>query len=284
VVADIPTKVVASGFALPALGVGTWRMGVSDDAADVRALRRAIDLGVRHIDTAEGYAGGHAERLVAEAIRGCDRAELFLVSKVSPDHLRYGDVRRSAESSLKRLGTDYLDLYLIHHPNPGIALAETMRALDELVDDGTIRAIGVSNFAPDRLRAAQAEARNPVVANQVHYSLRVREPERSGLLEYCQQNDVLVVAWRPLEYGALADRGDPLLAELAGKYERTPAQIALNWLLVQPAVAAVVKARSIAHLEEDLGAVGWELEAADVERLRHEYAPQRPISDAVPLR
>src|ERR671923_150108 len=267
----IPEKRLASGFELPVLGLGTWQMGHGDDDRDVAAIRAAIERGITHIDTAEGYAGGHAEELIARAIEGMDRPRLFLVSKVAPANLGRDDLLRSAEASLARLRTDYLDLYLIHHPNPSIPLEETMAAMDELASRGLVRHAGVSNFSVERLREAREVAENPVVADQVHYNLVYREPERSGLLEYCQQENVMLVAWRPVELGVLARPETPILDELAAKYGRTPAQVAINWLIVQDAVVTVVKTSSLEHLEEDLGGVGWELETEDVGRLREEF-------------
>jgi len=279
----IPTKKLDSGLEFPVLGLGTWQMGHGDDERDVAAIRAAIERGITHIDTAEGYASGHAEELVARAIEGVDRSQLFLVSKVAPAHLRRDDLLRSAEASLERLATDYLDLYLMHHPNPSIPLPETMAAMDELVERGKIRHVGVSNFSVERLHEAQEAAKNPVVANQLHYNLVYREPERSGLLDYCRENDVMLVAWRPVELGVLTRRGTPILDELAEKYGRTPAQIAINWLIAQEGVVTIVKTSSPEHLEEDLGAVGWELDPYDVERLREEFPGQRRRSDTVPL-
>lgn len=279
----IPEKRLASGFELPVLGLGTWQMGHGDDDRDVAAIRAAIERGITHIDTAEGYAGGHAEELIARAIEGMDRSRLFLVSKVAPANLGRDDLLRSAEASLARLRTDYLDLYLIHHPNPSIPLEETMAAMDELASRGLVRHAGVSNFSVERLREAREVAENPVVADQVHYNLVYREPERSGLLEYCQQENVMLVAWRPVELGVLARPETPILDELAAKYGRTPAQVAINWLIVQDAVVTVVKTSSLEHLEEDLGGVGWELETEDVGRLREEFPGQRRRSDTVPL-
>lgn len=279
----IPFKTAESGFALPVLGLGTWSMATGDDERDLAAIDAALERGVTHVDTAEGYADGDAERLVGRAIEGRDRSRLFLVSKVSPRNLRYDDVKRAAAGSLERMGTRYLDLYLIHHPNPSIPIRETMRALEELVAEGSVRHVGVSNFAPGTLRGALAAAEIPIVANQVHYSLICREPERSGLVQACRDGGVMMIAWRPLERGLLArDRGD-LLAGMARDYGKTPAQVAINWLIAQPDVVAIVKTSSLEHLDEDLGALGWELDAGDVRRLSTDFPGQQPVSNLVPL-
>lgn len=274
---DIPTKRAKNGFGMPVYGIGTWGMGggmtrnpLNDDEADVEAIKTAIDLGIMHVDTAELYAAGHAEKLVREAIAGYPREKLFLVSKVKGQNLRYEDVLTAAENSLRRLGTDYLDLYLVHWPNPSIPLKETMKALDELLKKGLTKNIGVSNFAVQDLKEAQSYTKNKIVNNQVHYSLKVREPEENGVLEYCQKNDILLTAYTPLAKGELVKK-EGLLGELAEKYDKTPAQVALNWLISQDNVVTIAKTRNTEHLRENLGAVGWEMKEVDIEKLRSEF-------------
>ena len=286
----MPTERLRSGFEMPIFGMGTWRMGgdyhydpSNDDEADIRAIRAAIEIGIIHIDTAETYAEGHAERLVGQAIKGYDRKKLFIVSKVSPEHLRYDDLIASAKGSLERLETDYLDLYLIHHPNPNIRIVETMRAMDVLVDEGLVKNIGVSNFTVERLEEAQAHTKNRIVANQLHLNLIYREPERKGLLEYCQKNDVMFVAWRPMQKGLLAKRGIKVLDEMCEKYGRSPAQIAINWLVSQPNVVTLSKMRNVEHIGENLGAIGWQMDEEDIDRLRRDFPNQQDVSDTVPL-
>ena len=286
----MPTERLRSGFEMPIFGMGTWRMGgdyhydpSNEDEADIRAIRAAIEIGITHIDTAETYAEGHAERLVGQAIKGYDREKLFIVSKVSPEHLRYDDLIASAKGSLERLETDYLDLYLIHHPNPNIRIVETMRAKDALVDEGLVKNIGVSNFTVERLEEAQARTKNKIVANQLHLNLIYREPERKGLLEYCQKNDVMFVAWRPMQKGLLAKRGIKVLDEMCEKYGRSPAQIAINWLVSQPNVVTLSKMRNVEHIGENLGAIGWQMDEEDIDRLRRDFPNQQDVSDTVPL-
>src|SRR3989344_5237732 len=192
----IPLKTLRSGFSLPVFGFGTWEIGggryrnfFNPDKVQVNAIIRAIKAGITHIDTAESYANGYAEELLYRAIKNFDRKKLIITSKVWPTHLKYKQLINSAANSLKRLKTGYLDLYLIHMPNPGIPISETIRALDKLKDEGLIRNIGVSNFSVSSLKAAQQASKNKIVVNQVHYNFIYREPETSGLLEYCQKND-----------------------------------------------------------------------------------------------
>ncbi len=275
---------------MPVFGLGTWMIGggrernpENDDEADRESIRRAIERGLTHIDTAEMYAGGHAERILGEAIKVYDRAKLFLVSKVWPDNLNYDSLLRSAENSLSRLGTSYLDLYLIHMPNPQISLNETMRAMNELVDRGLVRHIGVSSFSVPRMEEALSFSRHPIVATQVHYNLIFREPEEKGVISYAERNGMLVIAWRPVQKGALSENPPKILREMCNKYGRTPAQVALNWLISQPSVVTLSTMRKISHLEENLGALGWTMEQEDIEKLRREFPGKQSVSDSVPL-
>lgn len=285
----IPTKKLKSGFEMPVFGIGTWQMGgrfdrnpKNDDKADIAAIRAAIELGVTHIDTAEIYADGHAEELVGEAIKGYDRKKLFITSKVDTPHFKHNLVIKSCEASLKRLGVDYLDLYLLHAPpEDGIAVGEPVIALDELVDRGLVKNIGVSNFAASTLVAARQASKNKIVTNQVHYNLRVREVEKSGLLKYAQENDVMITAYRPLEKGMLDS--STVLTEIAKKYDKTHFQVAINWLISQENVVTIAKSTRVDHLRENLGAVGWNLDSVDIELLRKEFPGQLKISDVIEL-
>jgi diketogulonate reductase-like aldo/keto reductase len=284
--APIPVKRLRSGFALPAYGLGTWGIGGYEtadtraDAAGIAAIRSALDRGVTHIDTAEMYGAGHAEELVGAAIRGVDRARLCLASKALAHHLDYHGLIAAAEGSLRRLGTDYLDLYMIHHPSDAIPIEETLAGMARLVERGLVRHVGVSNFARARLAAAR-RAGGAIVANQAHYSLAVREPETTGLLRDCQAQDMLLVAWKPQAPG-VADA--PIVQALARKYGRTPAQVGLNWLLSQENVVVISRTRDPRHLEENLGALGWALEAADHAALRRDYPGQQARSETYALR
>lgn len=278
-------KTLKCGFSMPVLGMGTWQMGGrmerdsrNDDAGQIQALKTGLDLGFNLIDTAESYADGKAEELVGEAIRGYDRGKLFLTSKVWKTHVAYDDVLRAAENSLKRLGTDYLDLYLYHQVNNEVLLKETMRAFDRLVSEKLVRHIGVSNFALERFKRAQACAEHKIVVNQIHYSLSVREPE-SELLPWLQENDVMIQAWRPL-------RGVPdcaLLNELCTKYGKTKSQIALNWLIMQKNIVTITASSSARHIQDNLDAAAFEMAPSDVELLTRDFPEKKFISDAVPL-
>lgn len=287
---NIPIKTLPTGFSMPTLGMGTWPMGGkrehdlnNDDARDISAIQRAIGNGITHIDTAERYAGGYTETLVGKAIQNVDRKKLFITSKVSPEHLLYADVMESLQASLKRLGTSYLDLYLIHEANPEIDIADTMHAMDDLVAEGLIKNIGVSNFTKERFEEAQFYAKNKIAANQVHYNLLFREPERKGLVEYCENNDVMLIAWRPVQKGALTEPGTKILDEMCEKYHKKPSQIAINWLVSQPNVVTISKMSDEKHLQDNIGALDFTMSPEDREKLRNEFPDQKDVSDAVPL-
>lgn len=275
---EIPMKRLEhTRFGLPELGLGTWQVGGRDEAdrtkdeEEVEAIRAAIRSGVTHIDTAEVYGVGHAEELIGAAITSAKRSTLLLTSKVHPDNYRRERVVQACEKSLQRLGTSYLDLYLLHWYSPDIPLAEPVEALNELVDRKLVKHIGVSNFSKERLKEAQSLSKRKIVCDQVYYNLQAREPYTSGLLDYCEKNDVLVVAYRPIEKGKLLEGVPPLMEELCVKYQKTAAQIALNWLISQQNVVTIVKMSNRAHLKENLGALGWNMTTEDIKRVQKEY-------------
>lgn len=287
---NIPTKKLRSGFEMPVFGFGTWQMGrredrnpLNDDEADIRAIQTGIDAGLTHIDTAEKYAAGYTEILTGQAIKKYDRSKLFLVSKVGSPNMSYDGILTACEASLTRLDTSYLDAYLLHRYNPNFLLKDSMRALDRLVDEGVIKNIGVCNFGPRHLTEAQTHSTHKIMYDQVHYNLMYREPEHAGLLEYCQQNDIFLMAWRPVGKGALLETVPAVVQEMCEKYQKTPAQIAINWLISQPNVITLSKMRHKEHLHENLGALGWGLTTEDIEKIRREFPNQHPISDVVPL-
>jgi len=285
---EIPVKKLKNGFSLPVYGLGLWQMGgrwevdSSKDDNEIEAIQNAIKTGVTHIDTAESYGNGHAEELLGEALNGVDRDKLIIATKVSGWNQRYDDLLRSFEASLKRIRTDYIDLYLLHRfPDAGISISETMKAMDNLVSQGVVRNIGVCNLTPNRLIEAQKHTRNKIVCNQVHYNLQYREVEAKGVLDFCQKNDILLSAWRPLQKGLLPKF--PLLETMAKKYDKTAAQIAINWLISQDKVITLSKTSNPEHLKDNLGSIGWSMAKEDIEKLRKEFPDQKPVSDAVPL-
>jgi len=286
-----PTKKLKNGFEMPVLGIGTRKMWgtttrdpENDDQRDIQAIKYAIDQGLTCIDNAEMYAGGYSETLQWEAMKWYDTDALFLSTKVRGSNCSYEATKRACYNSLKRLWVEYVDLYYIHWRDAQFALADTMKALCELVDEWYIKYIWVSNFSKETLAEAQSYSKYPIVANQVHYNLIYREPEISGLIEYCQKHDVMIVAWRPLEYGEFqTPENCKMLQELAEKYKKTPFQIALNWVICEPNVVTLFKSSTPKNIDENLWALGWSLEDKDREYLKTYFPSQQPVSYQVPL-
>ena len=244
------------------------------------ALRLGLELGMTHIDTAEMYGRGAAEEIVAEALRGHRRERVFVVSKVLPVNASYAGTKRACEQSLSRLQTDHLDLYLLHWPGSE-PIAETMRAMEDLVAEGKIRHLGVSNFDVDDLREAMAAlGRERIACNQVLYNLGHRGIERD-LIPFCSDNDIAVVGYT--SFGSWPRRGSEglqALESVATRHNATPYQVALAFLTREPNLFAIPKASDEAHVRTNAAAGDLVLGAADVAEIDAAFpAPKR----AVPL-
>lgn len=258
---------------LPKLGLGTWRMGehARHREAEVKALRAGLELGVTLIDTAEMYAEGGAEEVVADAIAG-RRDEVTLVSKVYPHNAGARSAIRACERSLARLRVEAIDLYLLHWRGR-IPLAETVGAFEELRRGGKIRAWGVSNFDTADVRELLALPEGArCAANQVLYHAGERTIE-FALLPLCRQHGIDVMAYSPLGQGALL--GHHGLRAVARRVGATPAQVALAFLLVRPGVVAIPKAASLAHLRDDVAARDLVLDASALAELDDAFPPPR---------
>lgn len=276
---DIRTVELPSGVTVPALGQGTWHLGDDPDrrAEEIATLRLGLDLGLTLVDTAEMYGDGRSERLVGEALRG-RRDEAFLVSKVLPSHADAAGSRAACHASLARLGTDRLDLYLLHWRG-SVPLAETVGAMEDLVAAGDILSWGVSNLDPadlDELDAAggAASSSGPQV-DQVLYNLTRRGPELD-LFPACARRGVRPMAYSPIEQGRVL--GNAGLEAVARDLGATPAQVALAWVLRRTDVVAIPKASGRAHVEQNAGAAALELSEDVLTVLDREFpAPSRPI-------
>lgn len=260
-----------NGVEVPVLGQGTWQMAEAADrrAEEIAALRAGLDLGLTVIDTAEMYADGAAETLVGEAIAG-RRDDVFLVSKVLPENATARGTIAACERSLRRLGTDHLDLYLLHWRGE-VPLVETLAAFVTLTIAGKIRSWGVSNFDVDDLaELGRISGAAGVQTNQVLYN-----PTRRGiewdLLPQARGRRLPIMAYSPIEQGRLL--GHPVLARLADRHDATPAQIALAWVLHQDNVFAVVKAGTVAHVRENHDALAIRLTAADRSEIDAAFPP-----------
>jgi diketogulonate reductase-like aldo/keto reductase len=251
---------------VPVIGQGSWNVptrGAAREAA-VKALRDGIALGMTHIDTAEMYGDGAAEELIAEAIAGIDRSSLFIVSKVLPTNASYDGTIAACERSLRRLKTEYLDCYLLHWRG-SYELAGTMRALEQLVHDGKIRALGVSNFDVDDLREAQAALEQEKIAcNQVLYHLGQRSIEEHEL-PFCREHDIAIVAYTPFGRGEWHDaKGRAVLERVAQAHGVSVHAVILAFLCRDDAVFAIPKAGSPAHVKENAAAGDLVLAAAEI--------------------
>jgi aryl-alcohol dehydrogenase-like predicted oxidoreductase len=282
-----------AGARLSAIGLGTWQFGSTEwgygaDYAEREAdaiVQRALDVGITLFDTAELYGFGRSERILGKAL-GARRDEAFIASKIFPVLPVGPVVLQRARGSLRRLGIDTLDLYQLHQPNPVVPLSSTMPAFAQLLDEGAVRHVGVSNYSLARWEAAEEALGRPVLSNQVRYSLVDRRPEKD-LLPWAQAHDRLVIAYSPLAQGLLSARyhennrptgmvraaspafhpenlrrAEPLLdvlREVAGTHHATPSQIALAWLIRRPNVVVIPGASSAAQVEVNAAAADIEL-------------------------
>lgn len=261
-----------TGVGLPVIGQGSWMLAAYDRAAS--ALQTGLDLGMTHIDCAEMYGN---EEFVGRALAG-RRAEVFLVSKVLPSHASRAGVRRACEQSLRRLGTPYLDLYLLHWRGD-VPLAETMAALEDLVDRGLTRFIGVSNFdVPDLEEAAAALTRHRLACNQVLYHLGDRGIEHR-VIPWCEAHGIAVVGYSPFGHSGFpspASAGGRVLSAIAARTGRTPRQVVLNFLTRPAHVFAIPKSGEPAHVRENSGGAGWELTPADLDEIGRAFPAPPP--------
>lgn len=268
---SVRTIALPSGEAIPVLGQGTWKMGEDPRrrSTEVDALKLGIDLGITLIDTAEMYASGGAEEVVAGAIAG-RRDETFLVSKVLPSNASRAGVQRACENSLKRLRTDRIDLYLLHWPG-SVPLAETVEAFEALKKAGKIRHWGVSNFDTEEMEDLVSVANGGnVQTNQVLYNL-VRRGLEFDLAPWSRQRGIPLMAYSPVEQGALARNAR--LDAVAARHNATAAQIALAWVIHQDGVIAIPKASSQEHVRQNVAALDIALTGEDLADLDRAFPP-----------
>lgn len=266
-----------TGRDVPAIGQGTWYFERAPRAAAIAALRRGLDLGMRHIDTAELYGSGAAEEIVGEAIAG-RRDEVFLVSKVMPSNASRRGTIKACETSLRLLGTDRLDCYLLHWPG-SYPLEDTIAAFEALVADGKILSWGVSNFDADELEEVlDIAGEGRIACNQVLYHLEERGIEHA-VIPWCEANGVAVVGYSPFGHNSFPSAGSTggkVLAEIAAAHDATPRQVALAFLTRRPSLFAIPKAASATHVEENAGAAGLVLSAGELDRIDRAFPRGRP--------
>ncbi|NHV07412.1 MAG: aldo/keto reductase [Thaumarchaeota archaeon] len=292
-----------SGIKVSIIGLGAWQASGKTWGADVedenivKAIRRAYELGINFIDTAEAYGNGHSEEVVGKAVKEIGRENLVIATKVHGAHLRYNELLKAAEHSLKRLGIKEIDLYQVHWPDPWeqIPLKHTMRAMEQLYKEGKIRAIGVSNFAVRDLEEARKHLSvTDIVSNQVRYNMLQREIEEE-VLPYCKRESISIIAWSPIAQGALTGkynisnkpsddvrRGNklfsdynlreiskliPVLEKIAKARNKTVAQVALNWLLREGNVIPIPGAKNPRQAEENAGVADWRLTSQELKEI-----------------
>jgi diketogulonate reductase-like aldo/keto reductase len=264
-----------SGAPVSRLGQGAWKIGEERGkrAPELLALEVGIDLGLVLIDTAEMYGNGRSEELVATAVAG-RRDQVYLVSKVLPDNASRSGAVAACERSLKRLKTDYLDLYLLHWQG-SVPLDETLEVFTTLRDRGSIRHYGVSNFDGDDLdQATSLPGGADIATNQVLYNLEQRGVEWD-LLPLCRERRMPLMAYSPLGSDSQRLRTHPVLKAMAARIGATPARIALAWLLRQPDVIVIPKASSEAHVRDNHAALALELTASDLNDLDRAFPPPK---------
>ncbi len=286
------------------IGLGTWGMsgafwGAADDAESIRVIHRALDLGVTLIDTAEAYGQGHAEEVVGKALAG-RRQHAVIATKVMASHLDPAELERALDGSLKRLRTDYVEVYFIHWPNPDFPIGPTMAALERLRAQGKIQAIGVSNFDPAGMNRAREHGTIDVL--QPPYNMLWREIE-AQTLPYCRQHGIGVMPYSGLAQGLLTGtlsrdtvfvEGDQRrttvlfqpgpyehalevvehLRPIAARYGKTVPQLAMQWVTSRPGISApLVGARTVHEMDENAGAAGWTIEPDDIAAIDRLTAP-----------
>lgn len=267
---------------VPVIGQGTWDLEIGDRATAIAALRRGLDLGMTHIDTAEMYGFGAAEEMVGEAIAG-RRDEVFLVSKVLPEHASRSGTVAACEQSLARLGTDWLDCYLLHWRGQ-YPLESTFAGFEQLRSEGKILSWGVSNFDVDDLEEAWNTGEGRLVCNQVLYHLRERAIEHA-VLPWCEQNGVAVVGYSPFGHGNFPGphtAGGRVLKQIADAHNATPRQVALRFLVRQPPLFTIPKASTPEHAEENAGAGDLFLTEEELARIDVAF-PRGPRPAQLPM-
>jgi len=262
-----------SGPLVSEIGMGTYydvswiilsRLGIMrNKAKKIEAIKTGLIGGMNLIDTAELYG---SEPLVAEAIKEFNREEIFISTKVWPSHLRRDKFFKALEGSLRRLNTKYVDLYLIHFPNKKVPISETMKAMEEAIEQGKVLFIGLSNFNLKQIEEARNTlSRHDITAVQLEYSLLKRDVEKD-ILPYCQKEGIAFMAYYPLGHGRLA-KEKKKFEEILTKYGKTPSQIALRWLADKPYVFPIPRASNPIHVQENLEASGWRLDDEDIKLL-----------------
>jgi diketogulonate reductase-like aldo/keto reductase len=271
-----------SGKSLYPIGIGTWNIssrmnydnidstyrGVEpvygNEEQEIEALRYSILKGQNHIDAAEMYGGFYTDEVIGRAISGLKREDLFIADKLWKTSVRKGKVRATVEKMLNKLGTIYIDLLYIHAPWEGVAWQEAVAQIDELIDEGVVRYLGVSNFTMSQMQEVMALAKHPLAANQMNFNVLHKQEVSADFLEFCNKHDIRVVAYQPIKRQEVL--ADETVESIAKAHDATPAQVALAWLL-QVGTLPIPKAVTKAHIDENLGSANVELTTEEMEQL-----------------
>ncbi len=265
-----------SGKPLHPIGIGTWDIGSRFDPVkravavygredrEIDALRYSLSQGQNHIDTAEMYGAGHTDEIVGEAIKSSSRKDLYLADKLWKNSVGRGQVRRSVETMLKRLGTDYIDLLYIHTPWEDAPWTEAIPQINDLIDEGLVRHFGVSSFTVSDMKQTQKLSRHPIVANQLHYNVLYKQAANEAVRTFCAKNNIAVVAYRPVE--RMDVQNHQVIQEIAAAHHVSPAQVAIAWLLSRDALP-IPKSVQKPHIDENLAAMDIVLTKGELERL-----------------
>ncbi|WP_421858365.1 aldo/keto reductase [Oceanicaulis sp.] len=260
----------ANGADIPKLGFGTWQL---EDEDATRGVAHALKTGYRHIDTAQIYGN---EKEVGAGLHqsGVAREDIFLTTKVWRDKFKDGDLQASVKESLDKLKTDYVDLLLLHWPVPEVPLDETMKAMNDVVESGFVKHIGVSNFTVDLMDEARAHSKAPLVVNQVEYHPFL---DQSAVLNACRSAGMAPTAYSPIGQGKVFE--DEVIKEIASKHGASPAQITLRWLVDQDSVIAIPRSSSNAHIESNFEISEIELSEEDTGRINALRSPEGRLID-----
>lgn len=266
-----------SGNPIFPIGIGTWLMGgdwdadnrvplavYDDDQKEIDAIRYAIDKGQNHIDTAEMYGDGHTDEIVGEAIKDLAREDLFIADKLWSSSFGDIETRQAVEKMLKSLKTDYIDLLYIHSPFDSSEWEKSINAINDLIDEGIVKNFGVSNFNVEYMKRANEISKHLIVANQMLYNCGYKEEVDSEFIKYCEENNILIVSYRPIDRGVLLD--NKTILDIAKIHSATPAQICIAWLLQRNAVT-IPKSSSIEHIDENFESSNVTLDNDDLEKL-----------------
>jgi diketogulonate reductase-like aldo/keto reductase len=283
----IPKLTLKSGNKIPQLGIGTWMIGGSlkkdpnnNDAMQIKAIKYALDNGFSLIRTAQNYAEGYCEELIGKSIQDYDRKKLFLISAVNQNYATSaGQLVDEAKKSLKRLKTDYFDIYIIGAIHTKVPISEIAKGLLELKSLGLTKDIGTSNYRLSELEIMQELTGGQIVYNEMHYNLLVREPEVINIFPFCKKQNIVLSAYRPLQLKQLAKPGIALLDWIAFKHNKSQAQVALKWLLSKDGVVTIPKMTTLGHIDEALDLFSWDLDVDEIESLNMEFPIQTRISD-----